>query len=89
MTINPDIYTIILSLVGGGMVYNAQLVIYRHHHVFVLPPLTGPEAQCLVSISLVGFSFFYLNVDRHNYLVEVFIWVFAVRRGGERWESGW
>lgn len=60
------------------MIYNAQLVIYRHHHVFVLPPLTGPAAQALASAALFAFAFFFRVLNRHSYGVQLFVMVFAI-----------
>jgi phosphatidylglycerophosphate synthase len=78
MTIFPDVYTIMISVIGGSMIYNAQLVIYRHHHIFVLPPLTGPAAQAMACAASILFGFFYLFFSRHNYFVQVFIIIFAM-----------
>lgn len=78
MTIYPDIYTILISLIGGVMVYNAQLVIYRHHHIFVLPPITGPVAQFMVCCFFVTFGVFFRIFDRHSYGVQLVIMVFAL-----------
>lgn len=77
-TIMPDDWTVLISIIGGSMVYNAQLVIYRHQHVMVLPPVTGPTGQALASAASMFFAFFYLFCSRHHYFVRVGITVFAM-----------
>lgn len=78
LTVWPDQYTILISIIGGALIYNAQLVIYRHHHVFVLPPLTGPAAQAMASAALFAFAFFFRVFSRHSYGVQLFVMVFAI-----------
>jgi phosphatidylglycerophosphate synthase len=78
VTIHPDIYTVLISVIGGSMIYNAQLVIYRHHNVFVLPPVTGPTAQGMVSAAVFAFAIFFRLVNRHAYMAQLFIMAFAV-----------
>lgn len=74
----PDIYTVLISVISGSMIYNAQLVIYRHHHVFVLPPVTGPAAQAMASAASVLFGVFFLFFSRDDYLMRIFLVAFAM-----------
>ena len=78
LTVWPDQWTVLISIIGGAMIYNAQLVIYRHHHVFVLPPLTGPAAQAMASGALFLFAFGFRVFNRHSYGVQLFVMVFAI-----------
>jgi len=85
----PDRWTILLSLIGGSMVYNAQLVIYRHTHVMVLPPVTGPTAQALVSASLAGSGIFFLYFSRHSYFVQLCIFLFIMLGNITQAQQNW
>jgi phosphatidylglycerophosphate synthase len=76
--LHPDQWTILISLIGGCTIYNAQLVIYRHAHVFVLPPVTGPVAQAIVGGAIICFAFFFRWTDRHTYGPMVLINLFAL-----------
>jgi len=78
MTLMPDQYTILISLIGAVTIYNAQLVIYRHHHVFVLPPITGPVAQAMVCAAMLVFTLFFRLLDRHAYIPTLIVAVFAI-----------
>lgn len=89
ITIFPDPLTLVLSAIGGSMIYNAQLVIYRHHHVFVLPPLTGPAAQALLSLSGVAFGVFFYYFDRHSYGARVVVIVFTIVANMASLQNSW
>jgi len=78
MTLMPDQYTVLISLIGGVMIYNAQLVIYRHQHVFVLPPVTGPVAQAMVCAAMLVFTLFFRLFDRHAYVPTLVVTLFAI-----------
>jgi phosphatidylglycerophosphate synthase len=77
-TLMPDQYTILISLIGGVMIYNAQLVIYKHSHVFVLPPVTGPVAQAMSCVAMIAFTIFFRLFDRHAYIPSLIITIFAI-----------
>jgi phosphatidylglycerophosphate synthase len=78
LTVFPDDFTILISIICGSLIYNAQLVIYRHVHIFVLPPLTGPAAQALAAGALMFFGVFFRCFSRHDYPVRVFLVIFYI-----------
>jgi phosphatidylglycerophosphate synthase len=78
MLIMPDRYTIAISMVGGSMIYNAQLVIYRHHQVFILPPTTGPLAQAMASWASVPFGILIYLYGRDSWFVWSVINLFPI-----------
>lgn len=78
LTVFPDDFTILISIICGSLIYNAQLVIYRHVHIFVLPPLTGPAAQALAGGAMISFGLFFRYFNRHDYPVRVFLVIFYI-----------
>lgn len=77
--LQPDFYTGCFSLVCTGMVYNAQLVLYRHLNKMVNPPTNGPEAQLLLISAIILFSTFFYLVPRSSAAARAVIIVFSVR----------
>jgi phosphatidylglycerophosphate synthase len=78
LILDPDVYTIAISLLATGMIYNAQLVIFRHQGVMINPPTSGPEAQMLVVLAIVIFSTLWLYVSHTSYAATVIVTVFSI-----------
>ena len=74
--LQPDFFTACYSLVCTGMVYNAQLVLYRHRGRMVNPPTNGPEAQLALIAAILAFSVF-MYITPRNTQTQWIIWVFS------------
>ena len=76
--LQPDFYTACFSLVCTGMVYNAQLVLYRCRGRMINPPTNGPEAQLALIAAILCFSLFFLLVPRDSLAARAVVAVFSV-----------
>ena len=76
--LQPDFFTACYSLVCTGMVYNAQLVLYRHRGRMVNPPTNGPEAQLALITAIVAFSTFIYVSPRHTQTAQTIILIFSI-----------
>ena len=76
--LQPDFITACFSLVCTGMVYNAQLVLYRKRRRMVNPPTNGPEAQIALIAAIIAFASFFAAVPRHSNTAWAVVTVFSV-----------
>lgn len=77
--LQPDFITACFSLVCTGMVYNAQLVLYRHRKKMINPPTNGPEAQIILITSILTISTLFYYQPRQSTAAKTLIAVFSVR----------
>ena len=76
--LQPDFFTACYSLVCTGMVYNAQLVLYRHRGRMVNPPTNGPEAQLALITAILAFSVFIFVSPRYTQTAQWTILLFSI-----------
>ena len=76
--LQPDFITACFSLVCTGMVYNAQLVLYRRRKRMVNPPTNGPEAQLALIAAIACFSAFFAHTHRQSHTAQAVVTLFSV-----------
>ena len=77
LTLNLDVYTTIVAVVGAVLVYNCQLVIRHHTGRFIHPPASGVDAQFLLGASLIAAGLALHQFPRSEPAVGVGVTVFA------------
>ena len=61
-----------LTMIVGGLVFNAQLAVYRHSGKFIKPPANGPESQmALITVEVVMAVLFWTVGRFHPTIVTV------------------
>lgn len=65
-TLDSDVFNTLLSLLFTGIIYNAQLVLFRHAGTMVIPPISGPDAQMLTAAAQLFFALFFFFVPRSS-----------------------
>lgn len=76
--LQPDFITACFSLVCTGMVYNAQLVLYRKRLQMVNPPTNGPEAQLALITAIILFATFFYYIPRQNLIARCVVTLFSI-----------
>lgn len=59
LTLQLDAWTSAVIMVSMGMVYIAQLSVWHQTGRFLCPPTSGVDAQCLLSLSFMGFGVYF------------------------------
>ena len=73
-----DKYTLAISMVACGLVFNSQLVLYRAYHTMIKPATNGPESQTLVVVAEIVVSIVFYLYSRHHPIIEAIVAVVAV-----------
>eukprot|EP01083_Nonionella_stella_P159340 519710_1 len=63
LTVNFDAYTVGISVLATTMTYNAQLIIYKHRHVFIDPPFNGVESAMMSAALHIIWGLFAVSVN--------------------------
>ncbi len=71
VTWTSDIYTRAFTMIGCGLVFNSQLVVYRHKKRMIKPPANGPESQTMLIAAQVLTSLVFCVVGRFHPVVVV------------------
>jgi phosphatidylglycerophosphate synthase len=78
MIMEPDDYTLIISLLGSSAIYHGQAVLYRYSERMIDPPVNGMEAQTLLAISLGAFSLWFFYIPRTSAASYWLVLIFSI-----------
>lgn len=82
LILQPDIYTIMIGLVCTGSIYNAQLVLYRHTHTMINPPVDGIHAQAICTLSIIALALLFFILPRSALLCRIVIIAYSIGANG-------